>query len=211
MRKLPRSVLASAFVLALAASGTANAQFSNVFYFGDSLSDAGSYKPVLPPGTGLFTTNPGPIWAQVFGANYGFTVTPANQGGTDYAQGGARVTSLPGVPSSAPTGTAVPIATQISQFLAKGPANPSAFYSVWGGANDIFYQLGLVQAGMATVAQAQAGVGLAALNGLLVFTVAKSLLWVTLAPRAAFGARSSRASRRWPGGSAGVRNFPGRG
>jgi len=162
MRKLPRSVLASAFVLALAASGTANAQFSNVFYFGDSLSDAGSYKPVLPPGTGLFTTNPGPIWAQVFGANYGFTVTPANQGGTDYAQGGARVTSLPGVPSSAPTGTAVPIATQISQFLAKGPANPSAFYSVWGGANDIFYQLGLVQAGMATVAQAQAGVGLAA-------------------------------------------------
>ena len=36
---------------------------------------------------------------------YGFTATPANQGGTDYAQGGARVTSLPGVPASPPTGT----------------------------------------------------------------------------------------------------------
>ena len=162
MRKLQRSVLASALLLALAASGTATAQFSNVFYFGDSLTDAGSFKPVLPPGTGLFTTNPGPVWAQVFGSNYGFTVTPANQGGTDYAQGGARVTSLPGVPSSAPTGTAVPIATQISQFLAKGPADPSAFYSVWGGANDIFFQLGLAQAGLATPQQVQAGVGLAA-------------------------------------------------
>ena len=91
MRKLQRSVLASAIALAIAASGNAAAQFSNVYFFGDSLTDAGSFKPVLPPGTGLFTTNPGPVWAQVFGANYGITVTPANQGGTDYAQGGARV------------------------------------------------------------------------------------------------------------------------
>src|SRR4029077_16169971 len=147
---------------AVAASGTATAQFSNVYYFGDSLTDAGSFKPVLPAGTGLFTTNPGPVWAQVFGSNYGFTVTPANQGGTDYAQGGARVTQLPGVPASPPTGTAVPIATQVTQFLGSGAANPNAFYSVWGGANDIFYQLGLAQAGLATPSQVQAGVGLAA-------------------------------------------------
>jgi len=166
MRTLQRSLLATATALSLSlsASGPAAAQFSSVYFFGDSLTDAGSFKPVLPPGTGLFTTNPGPVWAQAFGTNYGFTVTPANQGGTDYAQGGARVTSLPGVPTSQPTGSAVPIASQISQFLGKGAANPKAFYSVWGGANDIFYQLGLAQAGLATPAQVQQGVGLAAVQ-----------------------------------------------
>jgi len=162
MRKLQRSLLVSAAALVMAGPGTAAAQFSNVYFFGDSLTDAGSYKPALPPGTGLFTTNPGPIWAQVFGANQGFVVTPANQGGTDYAQGGARVTSLPGVPATPPTGSAVPIATQIAQFLGKGPVDPKAFYAVWGGANDIFYQLGLAGAGAATPAQVQAAVGLAA-------------------------------------------------
>ena len=164
MRTLPRSLLATTAALALFAAAPTTAQFTNVFFFGDSLTDAGTYKPVLPPGTGLFTTNPGPVWAQVFGTNYGFIVTPANQGGTDYAQGGARVTSLPGVPASPPTGSAVPIATQIAQFVALGPANPNAFYSVWGGANDILYQLGLAQAGMATPAQVQQGVGLAAVQ-----------------------------------------------
>ena len=157
MRKLQRSVLAGAFLLALAASGTAAAQFSNVFYFGDSLTDAGSFKPVLPPGTGLFTTNPGPVWAQVFGANYGFTVTPANQGGTDYAQGGARVTSLPGVPTSAPTGTAVPIATQISQFLAKGRPIQRVLLGL-GRRQRFLLQLGLA-ASAATPAQRRAGIG----------------------------------------------------
>ena len=53
MRKLQRSLLVSAV-------GTRNCgirqrppqQFSNVYFFGDSLTDAGSFKPVLPPGTG---------------------------------------------------------------------------------------------------------------------------------------------------------------
>ncbi len=43
------------------------------------------YKPVLPPGTGLFTTNPGPLWTQIRRKHYGFTATPANQGGNDFA------------------------------------------------------------------------------------------------------------------------------
>ena len=52
MRKLQRSLLASAVALALAASGTAAAQFSNVYFFGDSLTDAGNYKPVTAAGHG---------------------------------------------------------------------------------------------------------------------------------------------------------------
>ena len=163
MRTLQRSLLATALALSLSAAGTATAQFSNVYFFGDSLTDAGTYKPGLPPGTGLFTTNPGPIWAQVFGANYGFTVTPANQGGTDYAQGGARVTGTPGVPNTPPTANAVPIATQISQAISAGQVNPNAFYAVWGGNNDIFFQVGRALAG-ASPQDVQQQIGLAAVQ-----------------------------------------------
>ena len=161
MRRFGKTIAATAVTLALAA-GDASAQFSNIFFFGDSLTDAGSYKPVLPPGTGLFTTNPGPIWAQVLAQRYGLTATPANQGGTDFAQGGARVTGLPGVPNSPPTATATPIATQITDLLARGPLDGSALYAVWGGANDIFFQLGAAGAGVITPAQLQANVAAAA-------------------------------------------------
>jgi len=152
---------ACAVALSLCA-GTAVAQFSNAYFFGDSLTDNGSYKPVLPPGTGLFTTNPGPVWAQVLAEHYGLAALPANQGGTDYAQGGARVTQLPGVPNSPPTGTATPIANQVSGYLASGPVDPRALYSVWGGANDIFYQVGALQAGAITQAELQTNVAVAA-------------------------------------------------
>ena len=164
MRVLQRTLLASAIAAALAFPGVASAQFSNAYFFGDSLSDTGSYKPVLPPGTGLFTTNPGPVWVTPFANYYGLTASPANQGGNDYAQGGARVTQQPGVPVTPPTGSAVPIATQVSQFLAKGPADQNAIYSIQGGANDIFTQLGLLQAGLITPAQLGANVGLAAVQ-----------------------------------------------
>ncbi len=163
MRNLQRSLLATTAALLVAISGHAAAQFQNVFFFGDSLFDVGSYKPGLPPGTGLFTTNPGPLWAQVFAQNFGFAATPANQGGNDYAYGGARVTQTPGFPPNvAPLNGAVPVATQVSQFLAKGPVNPAAVYAINGGANDIFTQLSLLQAGAINQAQLQANVALAA-------------------------------------------------
>ena len=54
MRFRPSRV-AVALTFALAA-GTASAQFTNSYFFGDSLTDSGSYKPVTPPGTGRFTT-----------------------------------------------------------------------------------------------------------------------------------------------------------
>ena len=56
----------------------------------------------------------------MLGSRYGFAITPANQGGTDYAQGGARVTQTPGYPRRRRPGGAVPIATQVSQAVAKG-------------------------------------------------------------------------------------------
>jgi outer membrane lipase/esterase len=160
MRIFTRTALATA--LALGVSAPAVAQFTGAYFFGDSLTDGGSFKPALPPGTGLFTTNPGPVWAQVFAGMYGFGANPANQGGTNYAQGGARVTQLPGYPAAAPTGAALPIATQVSQFVAKGAVDSSAIYSVWGGANDLFVALDSLSTGAITAGQAQAALATAA-------------------------------------------------
>ena len=116
----------------------------------------------MPPGTGRFTTNPGPLWAQFFAQYYGFNAAPANQGGTNYAEGGARVSQLPGVPNSPPTATATPVTTQVARFLAKGAPDPNATYSFLAGANDIFTQLGLAQAGVISSAQVQVNIATAA-------------------------------------------------
>ena len=162
MHGIRKSALASALALGLGlASGPAAAQFSNLVFFGDSLVDAGSFKPVLPPGTGLFTTNPGPIWVTPFGQHYGVNVTPANQGGTDYAEGGARVTQLPGVPAAPPTGTATPVANQVQNYL-KNPVDPKALYTFWAGGDDLLFQIEAVGMGAITPAQAQANMALAA-------------------------------------------------
>jgi len=161
MPTFKHTLLAGAILLAV--SGPAAAQFTGAYFFGDSLSDAGSFKPSLPTGTGLFTTNPGPVWVTPFAQNYGFSAIPATQGGNDYAQGGARVTQLPGVPDTNPlTANALPISQQVAQFLAKGPPNPSAIYSIQGGGDDLFTQLTALQAGQITQAQAQANIVLAA-------------------------------------------------
>lgn len=160
MQMFKHTLIAGA--LALGLSAPAAAQFSNVYFFGDSLTDAGSFKPVLPPGTGLFTTNPGPVYATVLGNFYGFTVTPANQGGNDFAEGGARVTGLPGVPATAPTGTATPVATQVTRLLGRGPVDPNALYVVWAGANDLSFQLGLAGAGVITLADVPSNLATAA-------------------------------------------------
>ena len=79
MRIFRRTLVAGALAFGLAASGSASAQFTNTYFFGDSLTDSGSYAPGLPPGTGKFTTNPGPVWAELFAQYYGFSAKPANQ------------------------------------------------------------------------------------------------------------------------------------
>jgi outer membrane lipase/esterase len=157
-----RMSLAATTVACVLGAGNASAQFSNAYFFGDSLTDSGTYAPLLPPGTGLFTTNPGPVWSQRLAQHYGLNAIPASQGGTDFAQGGARVSELPGVPDSPPTGTALPIAAQVAQLLGRGPLDRGALYSLWGGANDIFFQLGALGAGAITPAALQSNVATAA-------------------------------------------------
>lgn len=127
-------------VAALCSANATAAEFSNTYFFGDSLTDSGSYAPFLPPGTGRFTTNPGPVWAENLAAELGTDATPAIGGGNNFAQGGARVSLQPGVPDTNPlTAAAMPVRDQVSAFLVRsGAADPDALYVVWAGANDIF-------------------------------------------------------------------------
>jgi outer membrane lipase/esterase len=170
-KRLVPILVAAALGAGLATEADAS-NFSGVVVFGDSLSDAGYYRPWLaslglPAATvatlGRFTTNPGPIWSELVSSYYGATPAPSNAGGTIYAQGGANVAT----PSAlTPPGQAQrPVSTQITEYLAanNGVANSSALFTVWVGANDIFNNLGLFQAGAITQAQLQTNV-LAAAN-----------------------------------------------
>jgi outer membrane lipase/esterase len=152
---MKKGVLASALALALVAMhGKAQAQFSNFYFLGDSLTDAGTYGA-------RFTVNPGLVWAQDLGLKNGITVTPWNQGGIDAAQGGARVTEpSPFIPPGAPQRS---LSVQIDELLQATPKlDPNTLYTVWIGANDIFVNVGAAAAGQITPAQVQANVTTAA-------------------------------------------------
>ena len=164
-----KRVLPALILSLFAAAGTCEAQgaqFSGgVYVFGDSLSDAGYYRPWLlsigiPSSIvsqlGRFTTNPGPVWSELVTQFYGVTPGPSNAGGTIYAQGGARVALSPGI--TPPGQPERPISTQITEYLSThgNAADPNALYTIWGGANDFFVQAATLQAGAITPAQFQA-------------------------------------------------------
>lgn len=136
-----RTALAAA--LALAAAPAAAQTYSQTIFFGDSLTDAGHFRPVLVQQAGpqaailgRFTTNPGLIWAEYVADFYGTRSVSANQGGTNYAVGGARV----GVNTSGALGPIPAVTTQVNSYLTAngGRADANALYTVWGGANDLF-------------------------------------------------------------------------
>lgn len=114
--------------------------FSNIYAFGDSLSDAGNISTVtagvLPVSSvysdGRFTN--GNVWVQDLAQNLGLPIPKASLlGGTDYAYGGAETgqTSVHTVnPSDLPS--------QLGQFVANVPdPSPNALYTVWAGSNDV--------------------------------------------------------------------------
>ncbi len=114
--------------------------FSQTIFFGDSLTDAGFFRPLLPaagqPFIGQFTTNPGTTWAQdvanYYGTNQSTGWTAAGpDSGSNYAVGGARVNT--------PSASAPSLAQQAAFYLSRtgGRADPNALYTVWGGANDL--------------------------------------------------------------------------
>ncbi len=138
-----RSLLAVALALAAAPALAQDNPYSSTVFFGDSLTDSGHFRPALiqavgPSGAliGRFTTNPGLVWAEYLADFYGTGALSANQGGTNYAVGGART----GTNSSGGFGPIPSLATQVNTYLAStgGRADAGALYTVWGGANDLF-------------------------------------------------------------------------
>lgn len=141
-----RHTLAAALALAAApAFAQGDSPYSNTVFFGDSLTDAGYFRPVLlqvvgPSGAliGKFTTNPGLVWSEYLAQYYGTDASPNGNGqsGDNYAAGGARV----GVDVTNALGFVPSLSTQMNSYLAAngGRADPNALYTVWGGANDVF-------------------------------------------------------------------------
>lgn len=167
-QNLKRAIPALVAGALLAATPAANAvQFSGVYIFGDSLSDAGYYRPGITAllgaptanAVGKFTTNSGLVWSEIIAQYYGGVAKASNAGGGIYAQGGMRVSEPTPASLLGPGGTQRPVSTQIGEYLASsGRADPNALYGVWAGANDIFANLGALQAGLITPAQLQANV-----------------------------------------------------
>lgn len=166
-----RSVLAVALALAaapvLAQSATPNnytQPYSQTIFFGDSLTDSGHFRPVLVgaigPEAGIlgkFTTNPWLVWSEFLADYYGTDADAANQGGSNYAVGGARS----GQDEVGGLGFTPSMTTQLQTYLTAsgGVADSNALYTVWGGNNDLLAvaQGAPVQATIGSAVTAQIG------------------------------------------------------
>jgi len=137
-----RTVVVAMVFAACSIATHAGDSFDAIYVFGDSYSDVGNISIVTRgaiPGSlyfkGRFSN--GPIWVDHLAGAYGLSVTPSLAGGTDYAFGGAEVTTNVPVPG---TNLSIPsIPTQVELYLQQhgGKADPHALYIVTGGGNDI--------------------------------------------------------------------------
>jgi phospholipase/lecithinase/hemolysin len=114
--------------------------FSNIFAFGDSLSDAGNdfiislnRLPVSPPYVSGHFTN-GPVWVQDLASTMGLPAVQASlSGGTDFAFGGAETGDDP-LHSSNP----LDLPSQLQQFEIQDPhPAANALYTLSAGSNDV--------------------------------------------------------------------------
>lgn len=100
-------------LIALTSSSTTWAiSYSNIYIFGDSLSDTDA---------SLLNGN-GPLWPEYLAPQLGITYDP----GTNYALSGSFSFDL---------------ANQVSAYQATTVADPNALYVVWAGGNDILFGL----------------------------------------------------------------------
>lgn len=153
-----RSLFASTLVaLAWALSSPAQAAYSNVFFFGDSLSDTGNlFAAQVSAGTpdplpqaptyfaGRFSNDF--LWTDRFARSLGFSATPSLLGGNNFAWAGATLRNFgrafPEVPqllTGIAPGTDADFPRGLPGLLS-GPgsrADPNALYVIMGGGNDI--------------------------------------------------------------------------
>lgn len=138
MKSLKLKLAAAASLLV--ASFAASAQYSNVYVFGDSLSDNGNLNAIAPEQTyGERFTN-GPVAVEVVAAALGHPLTPSLHlaGGTtgnNFAIAGAKAVDEDGDETTPD----INLPTQVNAFLQinAGSAPSDALYIVLIGGNDI--------------------------------------------------------------------------
>lgn len=146
-------VIGAAGSLALAVIPPAGAApdesvITSAVFFGDSLTDAGTYGF-------RFTTNPGRTWAQHVAGTLGQPDTPNEHvasyddvyqgkpgipgpGGLNYAEGGARAELPYSVVSKNPQGTPISAGIQVQRYLAQHATfAPDQLVTLWVGTNDV--------------------------------------------------------------------------
>ena len=155
-----RTLLALLTLVSFAAADRAQA-FSDVFVFGDSLSDAGALNFLSPgdcPPAPYFDCrfSNGPVWAELLAADLGNSAVTAYGGaGTNYAIGGQRSDEI--------------LNGQIPLFSSHvaGAADSDALYIVWGGGNDFLQGIDAVTAATNILSSVQALSALGATNFLV--------------------------------------------
>lgn len=141
-----RAGLRAALPLVLTSLACAAPRYDAVYVFGDSYCDVGNIYiatshaiPLSPPYyQGRFSN--GPIWVEHVAGAMGLPLQPSLAGGTDYAVGGAEVTTA----VSTPQGTIPSVPEQVEEYLkaSGGHADPHALYILEGGGNDILNATG---------------------------------------------------------------------
>ncbi|RKG99102.1 SGNH/GDSL hydrolase family protein [Corallococcus carmarthensis] len=147
----------------------ANAQ-SAIVAFGDSLSDNGNNGTA----TSGPTTNPSSqisgTWVKQLATQLGLPLTASDNGGTNYARGGAVTSGM---------------TSQVNSYLSAHPvASSTALYVLWGGGNDINYKAQANPLDSAAI-KAAATTAVSNIDGQirkLVAAGAKRVLWVNMPP-----------------------------
>lgn len=150
MFNIPKLIAATVLLMHAAQSAAAE-----VWVFGDSTVDTGWYETspfsgiskfdtyfqnAATLGIGKPTNNPGPISVQVLAALFELEAIPANQGGTNYATGGARNQQT----NDAASGlfvNAVPTDTQIGNYLQQHQPQSRDLFVISSGGNDVGYAI----------------------------------------------------------------------
>ena len=188
------TALGALLCFGMSAASADELRFDNLFVLGDSLSDGGTYSQGVQAGGGgllpaiqyRFLTNAPDgsslTYAGFLGNQLGLTVAPnvfsavplaglaeVPLGGTNYAEGGSRITDPVGIGNNISLGiTTLPMVTQVDRLLADKPVlDANDLVILWGGSNDVFSQFGAVAAAaitptIAAANMAQAAVELAA-------------------------------------------------
>ncbi|MFN4057979.1 MAG: autotransporter domain-containing protein [Roseinatronobacter sp.] len=183
------AALSMALALGYTAASANELRFDRLHIIGDSLSDGGAYSQAVQAGSGGLLPNINYKWltnapdgssltyGEVLARNLGLTLRPnilngvpaagladIVVGGTNYAEGGSRVSQQPGIGNNPVLGiTTIPLTTQVDRLLAANPRlNANDLVILWGGANDVFAQSGAVGGGFITPAMAAANMAQAA-------------------------------------------------